>query len=43
MTFFVYQKSAQAYAEDLADFARKHPFEWHHFESFLGKKINQTE
>jgi len=34
------QESAQAYAEDLAAFARKHPFEWHHFEPFLGKKIN---
>ncbi|MEN6422415.1 MAG: lysophospholipid acyltransferase family protein [Smithella sp.] len=33
------QESAQAYAEDLADFARKHPFEWHHFEPFLGKRI----
>lgn len=33
------QESAQAYADDLADFARKHPFEWHHFEPFLGKKI----
>jgi lauroyl/myristoyl acyltransferase len=34
------QESAQAYAKDLAEFARKHPFEWHHFEPFLGKKIN---
>jgi len=34
------QESAQAYAEDLAAFARRHPFEWHHFEPFLGKKIN---
>jgi len=33
------QESAQAYAEDLAVFARQHPFEWHHFEPFLGKKI----
>jgi len=33
------QASAQAYADDLAAFARKHPFEWHHFEPFLGKKI----
>ena len=33
-------ESAQAYAADLAEFARKHPFEWHHFEPFLGKKIN---
>jgi lauroyl/myristoyl acyltransferase len=34
------QESAQTYAKDLAEFARKHPFEWHHFEPFLGKKIN---
>jgi len=33
-------ESAQAYADDLAAFARQHPFEWHHFEPFLGKKIN---
>jgi len=33
-------ESAQAYAADLAEFARRHPFEWHHFEPFLGKKIN---
>jgi lauroyl/myristoyl acyltransferase len=37
------QESAQAYAADLALFAREHPFEWHHFEPFLGKKINQNE
>lgn len=34
------QESAQAYANDLAQFARRHPFEWHHFEPFLGKKIH---
>ena len=34
------QESAQAYADDLAEFAREHPFEWNHFEPFLGKKIN---
>lgn len=33
-------ESAQAYADDLARFAAKHPFEWHHFEPFLGRKIN---
>ena len=32
------QESAQAYATDLAEFVREHPFEWHHFEPFLGKK-----
>jgi lauroyl/myristoyl acyltransferase len=37
------QESAQAYAKDLAEFARRHPFEWHHFEPFLGKKIIYDE
>jgi lauroyl/myristoyl acyltransferase len=32
------QESAQAYAADLARFAAEHPFEWYHFEPFLGKK-----
>jgi predicted LPLAT superfamily acyltransferase len=32
--------SAQAYARELERMARRHPFEWHHFEPFLGKKIN---
>jgi lauroyl/myristoyl acyltransferase len=31
--------SAQAYALELEQMARRHPFEWHHFELFLGKKI----
>jgi len=39
----VVQESAQAYADDLAEFAREHPFEWHHFEPFLGKEINQKQ
>ena len=30
------QESAQAYAADLARFAAEHPFEWHHFEPFIG-------
>jgi lauroyl/myristoyl acyltransferase len=34
--------SAQAYAEELEQMARRHPFEWHHFEPFLGKKINNN-
>jgi len=34
--------SAQAYAGQLEQMARLHPFEWHHFESFLGKKINNN-
>jgi len=33
-------ESVQIYAADLISFARQHPFEWHHFEPFLGKKIN---
>ena len=36
-------ESAQAYADDLARFVADHPFEWYHFEPFLGKKINQNE
>jgi lauroyl/myristoyl acyltransferase len=35
--------SAQSYANDLAGFAAAHPFEWHHFEPFLGPKINPKE
>jgi predicted LPLAT superfamily acyltransferase len=34
--------SAQAYADKLEQMARRHPFEWHHFEPFLGKKINKN-
>jgi len=37
------QESAQAYAEDLAEFAREHPFEWNHFEPFIGNKINKKK
>jgi predicted LPLAT superfamily acyltransferase len=37
------QESAQAYVADLAQFAREHPFEWHHFEPFLGRKINEVK
>jgi len=33
-------ESVQIYADDLIRFAREHPFEWHHFEPFLGKKVN---
>lgn len=35
-------ESAQAYADDLARFVARHPFEWHHFEPFLGKKISDA-
>ncbi len=36
----VIRASAQTYADDLARFACAHPFEWHHFEPFLGRKID---
>jgi len=36
-------ESVQVYANDLARFASEHPFEWHHFEPFLGKKINHND
>ncbi len=35
--------SAQTYANELMQMADKHPFEWHHFEPFLGEKINKKE
>jgi lauroyl/myristoyl acyltransferase len=35
-------ESVQTYADDLARFALQHPFEWHHFEPFLGRKINKN-
>jgi predicted LPLAT superfamily acyltransferase len=34
---------AQAYAGQLEQMARKHPFEWHHFEKFLGDNINKNK
>lgn len=37
------QASAQAYAADLARFVLAHPFEWHHFEPFLGQRINKND
>jgi lauroyl/myristoyl acyltransferase len=33
-------ESAQAYASELEKMARQHPFEWYHFEPFLGRKID---
>jgi lauroyl/myristoyl acyltransferase len=36
-------ESVQTYADDLARFALAHPFEWHHFEPFLGEKINKNK
>jgi predicted LPLAT superfamily acyltransferase len=32
--------SAQAYAGELEKMVCLHPFEWHHFEPFLGEKID---
>ena len=37
------QESAQAYAHDLEEIVRQHPFEWYHFEPFLGRKINKDK
>jgi len=34
-------QSAQRYADDLTDFVRAYPFEWHHFEPFLEKKYDK--
>ncbi|MBW1868224.1 MAG: lysophospholipid acyltransferase family protein [Deltaproteobacteria bacterium] len=34
------RKSAQEYAEILEQSVRNHPFQWYHFEPFLGKKID---
>lgn len=36
------QASAQAYADALAEFARRHPFEWYHFEPFLGRPLSAS-
>lgn len=33
------RKAAQAYADSLAEMARRHPEDWFHFEEFLGKRI----
>ena len=35
--------SAQAYAGELEKKVRQHPFEWHHFEKFLGDNINKNK
>jgi predicted LPLAT superfamily acyltransferase len=32
--------TAQKYADHLAENVRQHPFQWYHFEPFLGKKIH---
>jgi predicted LPLAT superfamily acyltransferase len=36
------RKAAQSYADHLAETVRQHPFEWFHFEPFIGKKINPS-
>jgi lauroyl/myristoyl acyltransferase len=33
-------ESAQAYARELEKMVREHPFEWYHFEPFIGRKIS---
>lgn len=32
-------KAAQTYADRLEEMVRRHPFEWYHFEPFLGRKL----
>jgi len=34
-------QAAQAYADRLEEMARRHPFEWFHFEPFLGRKLEE--
>jgi lauroyl/myristoyl acyltransferase len=36
-------ESAQAYASELEKMAREHPFEWYHFEPFLGREISSEK
>ena len=36
----VIEETAQKYADHLAENVRKYPFQWYHFEPFLGKKIH---
>jgi predicted LPLAT superfamily acyltransferase len=35
-------KAAQAYADRLEEMVRRHPFEWYHFEPFLGRKLDKN-
>lgn len=37
------QNSAQAYSNLLEEAARRHPYEWFHFEPFLGKSLDSIE
>jgi predicted LPLAT superfamily acyltransferase len=34
-------RAAQAYADHLEDTVQRHPFEWFHFEPFIGRKLNE--
>ena len=36
------RKAAQSYAELLEDAVRYHPFEWYHFEPFIGRKLDEN-
>jgi len=38
----VIEETAQKYADHLAENIRKYPFQWYHFEPFLGKEINPS-
>jgi predicted LPLAT superfamily acyltransferase len=35
------RRAAQAYADMLEDTVRQYPFEWYHFEPFIGKKLDE--
>jgi predicted LPLAT superfamily acyltransferase len=36
------EEAAQAYAGCLEEMVRRHPFEWFHFEPFLGRKLDEV-
>ncbi|MDD1749600.1 MAG: lysophospholipid acyltransferase family protein [Methanothrix sp.] len=36
------REAAQAYAKLLEDAVRNHPFEWYHFEPFIGRKLDES-
>ena len=36
-------KAAQIYADCLEEMVRRHPFEWYHFEPFLGRKLDEKK
>ena len=38
----VIAQAAQVYADRLEEMARRHPFEWFHFEPFLGRKLEEV-